>query len=90
MKIAPYFSDQCLIGLKPNKEKISENLERNLMLITKLCPIIGYEVAAEVAHEAYKTGKTLKEVILEKGIMKNETEIKKALDPTKMVSPGLE
>lgn len=84
------FADQCIKGLKPNKEKILKNLEKNLMLVTKLSPIIGYEAAAEVAHEAYKTGKTLKEVILEKGIMKDEEEINKALDPTKMISPGFQ
>lgn len=81
------FTNRCIKGLKPNKEKILENLEKNLMLITRLSPIIGYEVAAEVAHEAHKTGKTLKEVILEKGIMKNEEEVNKALDPTKMIAP---
>lgn len=84
------FTNHCITGLKPNLEKIQENLEKNLMLITRLSPIIGYESAAEVAHEAYRTGKTLKEVILEKGIMKNESEIDKALDPTKMISPGFQ
>ncbi|MHA2245133.1 MAG: class II fumarate hydratase [Candidatus Hodarchaeales archaeon] len=81
------FADRCIKGLKPNKEKILENLEKNLMLVTRLGPIIGYEAATEVAHEAYKTGKTLKEVILEKNLMKNETEINKALDPKNMISP---
>ncbi len=84
------FTNRCIRGLKPNKEKIWEDLKKNLMLVTRLSPIIGYESAAEVAHEAYKTGKTLKDVILEKGIMKNEAEIDKALDPTKMISPGFQ
>ncbi|MFX1283722.1 MAG: class II fumarate hydratase [Promethearchaeota archaeon] len=84
------FADRCIKDLKPNKERILETLEKNLMLITRLSPIIGYEAAAEVAHEAYRTGKTLKEVILEKGIMENEAEIDKALDPIKMIKPGFQ
>ncbi|UCE13336.1 MAG: class II fumarate hydratase [Candidatus Heimdallarchaeota archaeon] len=84
------FADRCIKDLRPNKERILENLEKNLMLVTRLSPIIGYEAAAEVAHEAYKTGKTLKEILLEKNIMKNEEDIDKALDPTKMISPGFQ
>ncbi|UCG90458.1 MAG: class II fumarate hydratase [Candidatus Heimdallarchaeota archaeon] len=84
------FADRCIKDLKPNKARILENLEKNLMLITRLSPVIGYEAASEVAHEAYKTGKTLKEIILEKGIMKNEEEINKALDPSRMISPGFQ
>ncbi|MFX1544939.1 MAG: class II fumarate hydratase [Promethearchaeota archaeon] len=84
------FADRCIKNLKANKIRIKENLDKNLMLITRLSPIIGYEAAAEVAHEAYKTGKTLKEIILEKGIMKSKEDINRALDPSKMISPGFQ
>ena len=81
------FADRCIKDLKANRERIRINLERNLMLVTRLSPIIGYEAAADVAHEAYKTGKTLKEVILGKGLMKDEEDINRILDPSKMISP---
>ncbi len=81
------FADRCIKGLKVNKEKIKSDLEKNLMLVTSLTPIIGYEAAAAVAHEAYKTGKTLKEVIIEKELISDEEIIDKTLDPKKMISP---
>ncbi len=81
------FADRCIKGIKPNREKILENLEKNLMLVTRLSPIIGYEAAAEVAQEAFRTGKTLKEVVIEKGLIKSEAKINKILDPKKMIAP---
>jgi fumarate hydratase class II len=81
------FADRCIKGIKPNREKIMENVEKNLMAVTRLSPIIGYEAAAEVAQEAFRTGKTLKEVVLEKGLIKSETEINKILDPKEMIGP---
>jgi fumarate hydratase class II len=81
------FADRCIKGIKPNREKIKENVEKNLMLVTKLSPIIGYEAAAEVAQEAFRTGKTLKEVVLEKGLIKSEAELNQILDPKEMIGP---
>ncbi|MHA2202111.1 MAG: class II fumarate hydratase [Candidatus Hodarchaeales archaeon] len=81
------FADRCIKGIKPNREKILENLEKNLMLVTRLSPIIGYEAAAEVAQEAFRTGKTLKEVVIEKGLLKSEAKISEILDPKKMIPP---
>lgn len=85
--VAQNFADRCIKGLKANKEKIKKDLEKNLMLVTRLTPIIGYEAAAAVAHEAYKTGKSLKKVIIEKGLISDEEVINEALDPKKMISP---
>jgi fumarate hydratase class II len=85
--VAINFADRCIKDLKVNEEKIKTDLEKNLMLVTRLSPIIGYENAAAVAHEAYVTGKTLKEVVLEKGFISDEEIINKALDPKKMISP---
>ncbi|MFX0051904.1 MAG: class II fumarate hydratase [Candidatus Hermodarchaeota archaeon] len=80
------FSDLCIKGLKADVRKIKENLEKNLMLVTRLSTIISYEAAGKIAQEAFETGKTLKEIILEKGLLK-EHEIDKVLDPSKMISP---
>lgn len=84
--VSKNFTDRCIKGLKANEVKIKESLEKNLMLVTRLSPKIGYETAAKIAKEALDTGKTLKEIVLEKGLLK-EHEIDEILDPTKMVSP---
>jgi fumarate hydratase class II len=84
--VATNFADLCIQGLKVNAERIKENLDKNLMLVTRLSPIIGYEKAAKIAQEAFETGKTLKEVIKDKKIL-NDNDIDDILDPSKMISP---
>ena len=77
------FTKNCLLGLKVNKEKIQQNLERTLMIVTKLSPILGYEKAGEIAKRAYETNQTIKDVILE---MKLEIDnLDDLLDPHKMI-----
>ena len=66
------FEKRCVSGIKANKEKMQENLNRSLMLVTVLSPVIGYEKAAEVAKKAHKEGLTLKEAVLELGYMTEE------------------
>ncbi len=78
------FIEYCLKDLKANVETINSQLERMLMIITNLNPIIGYDKASEIAQKAYKENKTIKQVIKELGI-KIEGDIDELLDPTKMV-----
>jgi fumarate hydratase class II len=78
------FVTYCLNGLKANVGKINSQLERNLMIITNLVPLIGYDKASEIARRASKNGKTIKETILEMGI-KIEGNLDELLDPKKMV-----
>jgi fumarate hydratase class II len=80
------FTNLCIKGIKVNYSRIKEGLEKNLMFATKLSPILGYERAANIAFEANETGKTIKEIILEKKLL-NKEEIDKILDPSKMISP---
>ncbi|MHA2347232.1 MAG: class II fumarate hydratase [Candidatus Hodarchaeales archaeon] len=80
------FADFCISGLSVNRKKIERDLEQNLMLVTKLSPLIGYEKAAEIAHEAYENNLTLREVILKYKLL-DEQEIDKILDPKSMTSP---
>ncbi len=82
------FTDKCISGLKANLQKIKEDLEKNLMLVTRLTPVIGYDMSANIAHEAYKTCRTLKEVIRERKIL-SEKELEEALNPSEMLSPNL-
>ena len=67
------FCERCLKGLEPDEKRISELLEKSLMLVTALAPEIGYDKAAEIAKHAHKTGKTLKEAGLELGHVDEET-----------------
>ena len=55
------FTRRCLAGLKPNKEKMAENLHRSLMTVTALTPIVGYENGAKIAKLAHKENISLKE-----------------------------
>ena len=81
------FRINCFTGIKPNRVKIDENLNKSLMLVTALNSKIGYEKAAEIAKKAFKEEKTLKEAALELKYL-TEEEFDKAVDPSKMISPG--
>lgn len=78
------FSKLTLENLEANLPEIEKQLEQSLMIITKLTPIIGYDVAADIVQEAYRNGKTVKEILIEKNI-KLEENIDELLDPRKMV-----
>ncbi|MBQ4650468.1 MAG: class II fumarate hydratase [Firmicutes bacterium] len=78
------FNKNCLEGLVPAKEKIAENMEKSLMLVTALNPHIGYENAAAIAKKAYKENKTLKQAAAELGLV-SEEEFDKFVDPKRMV-----
>src|SRR5579862_5157228 len=73
-------------GAKPNLKKIREHVERSLMLVTALVPIIGYDNAAKVAHHAMEHDLTLKAAALELGFV-SEEEFDRIVDPAKMVGP---
>lgn len=78
------FNLHCAQGIKPNREKIQENLDKSLMLVTALNPYLGYENAAKIAKKAYTENKTLKEACLDLGLL-TEEEFDRILDPKKMV-----
>lgn len=78
------FNDRCVVGIKPNKEKINEYLNNSSMLITTLNQIIGYDKASEIAKKSYKEGTTLKETALQLRYLTAD-EFDQALDLKKMV-----
>lgn len=80
------FDKNCAVGIRPNKEKIGENLEKSLMLVTALNPYIGYEKAAKVAKLAHKENITLRQACQQLGFMTAE-EFDKAVVPASMVGP---
>ena len=73
-------------GTKPNLKKIKEYVDRSLMLVTALAPVIGYDKASKIAHYAMDNDLTLKAAALKLGFV-TEAEFDKVVDPTKMVRP---
>jgi fumarate hydratase class II len=73
-------------GTKPNLKKINEYVERSLMLVTALSPVIGYDKASKIAHYAMDNDLTLKAAALKLGFV-TEAEFDRVVDPKKMVQP---
>src|SRR5215813_4971946 len=73
-------------GTKPNLKKINEYVERSLMLVTALSPVIGYDKASKIAHYALDNDLTLKDAALKLGFV-TEKEFDRIVDPSKMVKP---
>jgi fumarate hydratase, class II len=75
-------------GTKPNLKKIGEYVERSLMLVTALSPVIGYDKASKIAHYAMDNDLTLKAAALKLGYV-TEAQFDELVDPAKMVKPDL-
>jgi fumarate hydratase class II len=80
------FREFCVEGIRPNRERIAELVDRSLMLVTALSPHIGYDKAAEIAEKAHHESLTLKEAAIELGYV-TETEYDEWVRPEKMVGP---
>ena len=78
------FNLHCAEGILPNLQKIDENMNKSLMLVTALNPHIGYENAAKIVKLAHKENLTLKEAALQLRLV-NEEDFAKWVDPKKMV-----
>ena len=66
------FNDHCAVGIEPNRERIAQNLETNLMQVTALNPHIGYDKAAAIAKKAHREGTSLREAALALGHLTDE------------------
>jgi fumarate hydratase class II len=75
-------------GLKADVDRCREMIEKSLAMATALSPRIGHDRAAEIAKEAYRTGRTVREVALQKGVLPPK-ELAKILDAWRMTEPGL-
>jgi fumarate hydratase class II len=81
------FTDRCIVGISPNRERITELLERSLMLVTALAPRIGYDRAAAIAKAAHRNGTTLREEAVGSGAVSAE-EFDSIVRPETMLAPG--
>jgi fumarate hydratase class II len=80
------FADNCVVGIEANQDRISELMQRSLMLVTALAPTIGYDRATEVAKTAHKNGTTLREEALNLGYV-TEEEFDAVVRPEDMLGP---
>jgi len=84
--VAISFTDNCVVGIRANEERISEHMGRSLMLVTALAPHIGYDKASEIAKAAHKNGTTLKEEASKLGYVEEE-EFDRIVLPEEMIGP---
>jgi len=78
------FNNNCAVGIKPNLNKMQDNLDKSLMLVTALNPHIGYDKAAAIAKTAHKKGIRLKDAAVELGYL-TEAEFERIVRPEDMV-----
>jgi fumarate hydratase, class II len=81
------FCEKCVVGIVANKKRCEELVELSMAMVTSLAPKIGYDRAAEIAKESAKSGKTVREICLEKKVLP-EADLNRALDPAAMTEPG--
>jgi fumarate hydratase, class II len=80
------FIEFCLDGLEANPEACEASVEKSLSMVTSLNPLIGYEKAAKLAKDAFATGKTIRQLCEDEGILPQDT-LREALDPFRMTEP---
>jgi fumarate hydratase, class II len=80
------FADRCAAGLTANRERCEQMVEQSLAMCTALAPVIGYDKAADIAKEANKTGKTVRQIAEAKKVL-SENDLKKVLDARRMTEP---
>ena len=85
--VSDNFAAKCVEGITANKERCQSLIEQSLAMCTALAPEIGYEAAAKLAKEAYRSGKTVREVAKEQKVLP-EKQLDELLDPWRMTEPG--
>ncbi len=80
------FADRCLEGMEANPEACAAAVEESLSMVTGLNPYVGYEKAAALAKEAFRTGKTIRQLCREQQVLPEE-QLTEALDPWRMTRP---
>jgi aspartate ammonia-lyase len=85
-RAAETFRERCIEGITANRGRCQTLVERSITLVTAVVPYIGYEAAGEVAKEALKTGRPVRQLILERGLL-SEEQLREILDPHTMTHP---
>ena len=85
--VARSFTENCVVGIHADEQRIQDLMQRSLMLVTALAPKIGYDNAAKVAKSAHARGTTLKEEALRLGFV-TAAEFDRLVQPSKMTHPA--
>lgn len=80
------FAERCIVGIKANEEKCRQAVEKNVGIVTALVPYLTYQVASDIAKEARATGKSVREIVLERGLM-SEEELNHIFSPSQLTQP---
>src|SRR5690606_18477542 len=80
------FKDRCVDGIEADRARCEGFIEQSLAMVTPLAKVIGYDQAAKIAKEAYESGRTVREVVREAGLL-SEEELSRILDPSGMTRP---
>ncbi len=80
------FTKRAIVGLEADRERCHELLERSIGVVTALVPVLGYEVASEVAREALRKGCSVRDVVLERALLPAD-ELDRLLSPEAMTQP---
>jgi len=75
----PIYSHNLIDGLSANKEKLRQHIENSPVIVTLLSPKLGYQTSADLYKESLKTGKTIRQLVISKGLM-TEKEVKSFLE----------
>jgi fumarate hydratase class II len=84
---AENFTRRCVAGLTADEVRCRVMIEQSLAMCTALAPVIGYDQAAAIAKEAYRTGKTVREIALARNLLPTK-KLEELLDPWRMTEPG--
>ncbi|MEE8580502.1 MAG: class II fumarate hydratase [Myxococcota bacterium] len=84
--VSKVFAEKCIDGIEADRERASALVEKSLAMVTALAPVIGYDAAAAIAHEAYETGRSVRELCREKKLVPDE-ELERLLDPMRQTEP---
>ena len=86
--VSRVFVERCLAGITADEDRCRELVERNLAICTALAPKLGYDTAAALSKEAFQSGRTIREVVLERGLVQPD-ELDALLDLRRMTEPGI-
>jgi fumarate hydratase class II len=86
--VSTVLADKAVAGFTVNVEHIAELVDKNPIMVTALNPIVGYDMAARIAKQAYAEGRRVKDVALELTDLSGE-ELDRILDPSVLADPGI-
>jgi fumarate hydratase class II len=82
------FSEQCIDGIRADRKRADDMVEKSLAMCTALAPEIGYDQAAAIAKESYRSGRTVREIATEQNVLP-PARLRELLDPRAMTEPGI-